>query len=165
MVAVNVDPFPGQLIGARLPDSQGWRFPIRTAARHCTYIDPEKLMIYSDPRTRKAAILLSSIEPTARKITVQVMERREDGDEISNRDAIYEGELKSVDVDKNSVSLTVRLEDHIMPIAVPLEDIEAVWTGGGMWTIRLDGAIRFQKMLRNSRSIWYISGRGPYGWR
>jgi hypothetical protein len=162
LVAVNVDPFPGQLVGARLPQTQAWRFPVRTAARHCTYLDPEKQMIYSDPRTRKAAILLSSIEPTSKKIFVQVMERREADQQFSNRDRIYEGEFRGLDVHKNSVSLAVRLDDQIMPIAVPLEDVQAVWTGGGLWTVRLDGAIRFQKFGKGSWSIFYISGRGPY---
>lgn len=165
LLAVNVEPFPGQLVGAKLPQTDAWRFPVRTATRHSAYLDPERLMIYSDPRTRKAAILLSSIDPTVRTVTVQVMERREGPDSFSNRDALYEGELKAVDVQRNSVSLELRLPNQIMPIAVPLEDVEAVWTGGGMWTIRLDGAIRYQNIGRKSQSIWYISGRGPYEWR
>lgn len=168
LVAVNIDPYPGQLIGAKMPNTMAWRFPIRTAARHTTYVDPENFMIHADPRTRKAAVLLCSIASTERKsVWVQLMERRELPEFVGNTEELLQGELRSVDVMKNTACFSVRLEDgsRILPIDVPLEDIEAVWKWIGGWTVRLNGALRFRQSPEGSRVISYMSGRGPYSWR
>jgi hypothetical protein len=164
LVAVNIEPFAGQLVGAKLPQTQGWRFPIRTAARHCTYLDPEKLMMYSDARTRKAAILLTSIAEFDRsQVFVRVVERRQISNHHASSEVVLGGRLCSVDPEHNAVHLVVDVHvwdrNNEVAIFAPLEDIDAVWKGGGKWYIRLDGAIQIHASASGPKSIWYMSGR------
>lgn len=167
LLAVNVDPFPGQLIGARIAKTNGWRYPIRTAARHCTFLDPEKVMIYSDPRTRKAAILLATIEASQIKtVYVQLMERVELPDSESNTEVLLPAELRSVDVATNTVTLAVRLADdsEIVTAYAPLEDVGAVWKASGSWRLRLNGSLLTHIVHTRydppRRRVEYMSGRG-----
>lgn len=167
LLAVNVEPFPGQLIGAKLPTTQAWRFPIRTAARHCAYVDPERAMIYSDPRSRKNAILLLSIPEGERKaVYVQIMDRKELTQLDSNCEVSLQPELRSVDVDVNTVVLGIWTTDRsqIVPASAPLEDVQAVWKSSNLWMIRLGGALRTYKDVDGRRRVDYMSGRGPYNW-
>jgi hypothetical protein len=170
LLAVNVEPFPGQLIGARIAKTHGWRYPIRTAARHCTFLDPERAMIYSDPRTRKAAILLASIEAAATKsVYVQLMDRVEIPELECNTEVLLSAELRNVDVTTNTVTLAVRLADNseIVTVHAPLEDVVAVWKASGTWMIRLNGALRTHMThteFDERRRVEYMSGRGPVNW-
>lgn len=166
LVAINVEPFPGQLVGAKLPNTQAWRFPIRAAGRHTAFLDPVHMMIHSNPKTRKAAILLGSIPPTERKpMLVQVMERYEMEIE-ANGEEVLDGELLEVDPAKNTVSLSAFLRDRseIVRVLVPLEDVEAVWKSVGGWSVRLNGALVFRRNAEGRRTYQYMSGRGPYNW-
>jgi hypothetical protein len=160
MVAVNVDPHPGQLVGARIPNSEGWRFPIRTAMRHSTYVDPEKAMLYSHAQTRKAAVLLSAIEPGAH-IYVHVVESVEGPHGTNSVDEWLTGRFVSLDVASNKVCIeaTLSIANQIYPIHAPLEDVEAVWLGQPHWAIRLSGRIR-QRLGRPGSGIFYIPGGG-----
>ena len=145
IVAINVDAFAGQLVGARLPNTEGWRFPMRTTSRHTTYVDPEKAMIYADPRTRKAAILLSQV-PAGEPLRVQARELI--GTDRGRAVRIFEGELQSYERESNTVSFIVRVPDKVnnsVTIRAPLEDVEAVWRGEKVWAVRLSGCIQFPR--------------------
>jgi hypothetical protein len=169
LVAVNVDPFPGQLIGARCTGSDSWSFPLRTAARHTAYLDPEKMMLYSDARTRKASILLASITEADRKaVWVRLSYRREIGGGFSTTEDLFQGELQNVDIEGNSVTLSVRIpdvhdgKDATVGIWAPLEDVDAVWRVHGKWYIRLNGAVRAFQMGSKGMAVVYMAGRGVY---
>lgn len=166
LVAVNVDPFPGQLVGARVARHSAWVFPIRTAARHCTYLDPEQAMIHSIPAARKAAILLGNIPPDSHnKLWVQVMERVELPDAWTNREELLPATFHELDVYANTLRLTVHSGTDDIVILAPLEDVAAVWTFSGNWNIRLNGAIRHWIVANGgARTRAYMSGRGPYNW-
>jgi hypothetical protein len=58
VLAINVDPYPDQVVGAR-DGGDSWRFPVRTGAQ-TTYRDPAMLPLF-DARSRRAAILLDRI--------------------------------------------------------------------------------------------------------
>jgi len=162
IVAVNVDPFPGQLVAARLSRSDAWRFPVRVASRHTAYLNPEQAMIYSDPRSRKAAILLANIGPSQCKdVFVQIMERKETHEGVECREELYEAQLLGVSIDSNAVELTVKCGlDKPFPVVAPLEDVAAVWSAHGRWHIRVNGTIRHRPIGKGGgRSIFFISGK------
>lgn len=164
LVAVNIDPFPGQLVAARLSRSDAWRFPVRVASRHTAYLNPEQAMIYSVPQARKAAILLASIPEQARKgVYVQMMERKESTDDVHCSEELYEAELVSVSAETNAVELRVKCGlDQPFPVCAPLEDVVAVWNSRGSWHIRVAGAIRHRTIGEGGgKSIFFMSGRGP----
>jgi hypothetical protein len=166
LVAINVDPFLGQLIGARVPNTQAWRFPIRTAARHTAYLDPEKFMLYSDAPSRKAAVLLLSIPQPECHLQVQLMYRREYHNGSTTTEELLFGELRSVSVDTNTLTLSVKLLDDsgairsVVQIDAPLEDVRAVWKSGSGWVVRLAGTVFVPKGLGGERSAVYLSGAG-----
>lgn len=158
VVAVNVAPFAGQLVGARIAGTEGWRFPIRTASRHTTYIDPEKAMIYADPRTRKAAILLEALPDNA-KLLVHVRTLRDDGGTPVVGSDVFEGELAMVDAHANTIEAWVDYErENRALILAPLEDVEAVWRSRQQWAVRFAGYIRDRHHHGQPRSILYIPG-------
>lgn len=165
LVAINVEPFAGQLIGAKLSPADAWRFPVRTAARHTTYFDPEKVMIYSDPRARKASILLDSI-PEQERTTVylQLLEHRAINGVISASEGFFQGSLVTTVPADNMVHFNAQVPDQqkVVDISVcaPLEDIDAVWKAHGKWHVRLNGMIVLHKGEKGARSLRYLSGRG-----
>jgi hypothetical protein len=159
LVAVNVDPFPGQLIGALVPSTDAWRFPVRVATRHTKYIDPEKAMIYADPRTRKAAILLAQIPlDTTVKIQVRVLLGSEGRGRVTSD--VLEGRLLALgERESNVARFSARDGQTLLPIDAPLEDVEAVWHDGHLWAVRLSGCIRFPRVTLGSKGPGeYLSG-------
>lgn len=166
LVAVNVDPFAGQMVGARLPGLAAWRFPMRTAARHTSYLDPVHMMIHSDPKTRKVAILLGGIPVSERKpLQIQIMERYE-MEIFSNTEEVRDGELLDVDPATNTVSVSALVHDRseVVRFLVPLEDVQAVWRTPPGWSIRINGALVFRRDRQGHRATRYMSGRGPFNW-
>jgi hypothetical protein len=161
LVAVNVDPFPGQMVGAKLPQTEGWRFPVRTAARHSAYYDPEKIMLYADPRTRKSAILLSSVSKKG-TVYLQVIFRQEGGSAADESDELCSGEFRGLDLATNTAEFGCMLPDRsaMVHIVAPIEDVEAVWYAHAHWHVRLDGTVRRRKLsMRGGSETFYFSGR------
>lgn len=161
LVAINVEPFPGQLIGALLPGTEAWRFPVRTATRHTKCLDPEKAMIYADPKARKAAILLAQI-PLLKSIYVQVRVQHVTGLVINENVQRLEAHVQSLDVEKNSVDLRVMRPDRVAMVecVCPLEDIDAVWqVHGAVWVVRVNGAMYFHRPGSNAElTVGFTSG-------
>jgi hypothetical protein len=159
LVAVNCDPFPGQVVGARASEPNAWRFPVRTASRHSAYLDPEKAMIHSDPRARKSAILLSSISAPERKnIYVQIVEHWVVSDHPPEHVRLN-GELCSVQPEANTAEFCAVLSDHSerFPFAVPLEDVVSVWKAPFGWLVRIAGVIKADTNNEGRRILTYLS--------
>ncbi len=156
-MAVNVDPFPGQLIGAKIPGTEGWRFPIRTATRHTTYLDPEKAMIYADPRSRKAAILLRDLSPNV-DVWVHVAVAQKFGVEYTTGSARFPGTWRRLDEQTNTLELVLRTqEDPAVQVHAPLEDARAVWTDEGRRALRLAGTVQIVKVAINVEAVVFYS--------
>jgi hypothetical protein len=119
-------------------------------------------MIHSDPRTRKAAILLASIPEKQRKhMYVQVLEQDSYlQDPPVNTEKVLQTEFRAVKIENNAVELSVLAHDELprVSISVPLEDILAVWVSSFGWTVRLGGMIR-HALNGSRREMRYICDR------
>lgn len=75
VVAINVDPFPGQPIGVstdggKRKEGVGFAFPVR-AASQTVWLLPEQLSMLMLPELRWKAVTLSSIPQSKRKVVLQ----------------------------------------------------------------------------------------------
>ncbi len=123
ILAINVWPYPAQVVAVRLSSSghkdfggDSYVFPLRTSTQ-TTYLRPENLPMFMEPRIRRVVILLSAIKPGSQVHWCH----RESGP--------VEATFDFVDHNKNVFSLN--------KTRIPLELIEAVYEGDGGWQIML----------------------------
>ena len=78
VLAVNVEPYPDQLLGAMFvarnnsgsaTTSNAWRFPVRIG-RHTKFLKPEQLSMFMNSDIRRTIIRLESIPEKATKVLV-----------------------------------------------------------------------------------------------
>ena len=118
VVAVNVDPFPTQLIGVRLmgdkTDGFGGDahvFPIRVGT-HTTLLQPEQLPMYMQSESRRAAILLDRLPQKLAQFF------------FMSGGATCDLTVDHIDLDADSVTLH---DSNNALICIPLGAIRHVW--------------------------------------
>jgi hypothetical protein len=142
VVAVSVEPFPDQPVGAAAPDNEGrptdaWRFPIRVRS-HATFASPDQLMLWFNPQTRRAAIGLSQI-PEGTRLAYFCEGARGSGVHAGEANLKTWSIMENF-VELNPVSVTPLV---VVPFRAPLEDIASVSkTVYGAWQIRLRGSVQ-----------------------
>lgn len=142
VVAVSVEPFPDQPVGAAAADKErrptdAWRFPIRVRS-HATFASPDQLMLWFNPQTRRAAIGLSQI-PEGTRVAYFCEGARGSG--------VHAGEanLTKWSITENFVELNPMsvMQLVVVPFRAPLEDVASVSkTVYGVWQIRLRGSVQ-----------------------
>lgn len=156
LVAVNVEPFVDQLVGApaKIKNDAGspgiqkdaWVFPIRQASQ-TEFIKPENLAMYMNREVRRAVLLLAKIPSDKKGVRVSHHVKVFRGDP-SDRSGPFEVEtleltLDSVSVENNFVALV----DHVghgtvLTCHVPLTDIIDVWQSESeQWNVLVRGAL------------------------
>jgi hypothetical protein len=137
VLALNVHPFPGQPIAARVTSTgtEGWAFPIRVGP-HKRYVPPEQIPMHIDPQSRTKAILASQITSGAK---VAVTWRRPTNTSLDHPTVTW-CEFHDVDVFSNRLGIDVPFENAFRAVNVPLEDVDAIWEAQPQqWHIRLCG--------------------------
>jgi hypothetical protein len=140
VVALNVEPFPDQAVGAAAADKQGkpsdaWRFPIRVR-NHTFFASPDQLMLWFNPQTRRTAIGLSQI-PDGTLVRYFC-----EGSGPYGRVHTGGATLQTWNVSENFVQLK---PDRIQftSFRAPLEDVASISKGiEGIWQIRLRGCMQ-----------------------
>jgi hypothetical protein len=174
LLAVNVEPFPGQPVGVYAKadkedgwgGSDAWAFPYRTGTQ-CIFTRPEHLPMLIDPRARRTAILLEKI-PVEHRGQVRVYALNARGP-INPNSAMYYPRpvtLQAIDLFANTVVLGLHHsgDGTGMPkeIRVPLDDVDSVWQASSdLWAVRLRGAIALGDSASGPMSLDYY----PVPWR
>jgi len=130
VVAVNVWPFPTQLVGVAHDKAQHvYAFPLRVGV-HTKHLRPEQLPMLMVTGPRRAAILLSQIDANK---TIHLT----DGDGNAHNFA-------SLEIDQEGSMVRFRLGDGRRYVDVPLEAIDLVWraTARDMWRVTMRGSIQ-----------------------
>jgi hypothetical protein len=155
MVAVNVEPVPGQVIGAAAyrrdgsmgDKSTGWRFPYRVG-RDTDWLRPEQLPMMMDPITRRTAILLEAI-PVAHRKEVQIecwYEYVPGG-----KPSVYRVRHEGVDLMANVFKVVSTEHGVHAHMRIPLDDVSAVWEmAPEAWRVRVNGLfVRDESQFRS----------------
>jgi hypothetical protein len=128
VLAVNVHPYPDQVVGARW-DVDLWRFPVRTGAQ-TTFRDPAMLPLFT-AASRRAAILLDGI-PAGADIDVHLSNRVGGGGHGLGRHRFV-----GVDHDLNVVKLE-KLQPGRDSVWYPLDQVLTVYQGAdGQWRVTI----------------------------
>jgi Putative DNA-binding domain len=148
VVAVNVWPFPGQVVGVTCEVKtrkggasdlgEAFKFPIRVGT-HTDYLTPEVLPMLLSPDVRRMAILLDQIPQSERagvKVIARFHFRGTNGRVLFVRSR--EIELKSVDAMRNSVVGEMKESDP-RGLVIPLDSVEKVWHSGKVWKVLVRG--------------------------
>lgn len=139
VLALLVEPYPDQPVGAAAPDGSGkpsnaWRFPVRVGS-HTKYLQAEQLMLWTNPATRRTAILLSAI-PLGSKVSVGC----ETGHALNVRPCTFDAVLHTWSLEQNFVEL--RPAAGVPIFRTPLEDVAAVWQSlHDTWSVKLRGRL------------------------
>jgi hypothetical protein len=154
MVAVNVEPLPGQIVGAAAyrrdgsvgDKSTGWRFPYRVG-RETEWLRPEQLPMMMDPITRRTAILLEAIPVEQRnEVQVECWYEYVPGGKPQVCAVQHDG----VDLMANVFKVISRdgIDAHIR---IPLDDVSAVWEiAPARWRVRVHGLfVRDESQFRS----------------
>lgn len=158
VVAINVEPFPDQPVGAAAPDKEGrptdaWRFPIRVR-NHATFASPDQLMLWFNPQTRRAAIGLSQIADGTR--VAYFCEGARGSGVHAGEANLTRWSITENFVELNPISVTSLV---VVPFRAPLEDVASVSTTiHGSWQIRLRGSVQQIAGERGVMSFGYHPG-------
>ena len=140
LVAVNVDPYAGQLVGApaelecpdcadKLQKGENWRFPIRVSST-TKFISPSEFPMYMEPKVRSSVLLLNKIPKKCRDLVRLVGYSTE-----------LEAELKHIDPERNIARF--RSEQYKADFNIPLTRITDVWPfDDKKWQIDIDGVTK-----------------------
>ena len=143
VVAVNVQPFPGQVVGVRLKEDESgprwdhpYAFPYRVGTQ-TKYLTPEQLPMFFDPKARRVAIALQSVE----------------GREVAFLDATGShktsaGRIDRVDLLTNAVHLRVKLDMEIDAM-IPLDMVDSVCGDGDACFVYVRGHFKRNPANRN----------------
>jgi Schlafen, AlbA_2 len=151
VVAINAQPFPGQVVGVRLNKSETNLlkptkrkreiegvafFPVRIGSQ-THFITPEQIPMFIDPKIRRVAIVL---EGAVGKRAVLL--------DATNSDVIKPGfrvaaTIDGINVLQNAIDLSAELEGKsaTVPVRLPLDLIETACQVGKYWHIYLKGFI------------------------
>lgn len=142
VLAVNVEPFVDQPIGARHETERDmWRFPVRVG-RHTEFILPEQLPLHMNSKARRAKLLLLRAVEAGGEVDLFTVP---DG---SSRHANIQGavEFRVEAIDQlGSGSLVIREPTpNGQAATIPIDDVEAVWLQHtGRWAVRVSGRLEF----------------------
>jgi len=149
VVAVNVEPFPDQPVGARVPTlnrndepttSNGFQFPMRTG-RDTRHLTPDQLPLLTNAVVRRNVVLLERI-PSPVGDTNVLLVWRHPNNTTTPRPTITPLASVKVDVLANLIFAEIREGTMLIKIEVPLDDIETVWESRiDGWNIRVRGFI------------------------
>jgi hypothetical protein len=125
VLAVNVHPYPDQVVGAR-GDDPWWRFPVRTGAQ-TIYRDPAMLPLF-DAKSRRATILLDRI-PLGANISIAL--HNVAGVITAAAPRVFRG------VDYNINVVKFETAQHV-PDWHPLDQVITVFHGAdGAWRVKI----------------------------
>ena len=146
MLAVNVQPFADQIVGARVdqhvwvfPEHKiaAWRFPVRVGV-DTSFLEPAMLPLYTTS-VRRNLILLGNIDLQHDEISICFRTPTNN----SSRDPLYwKAVLRNIIIEKNVV--TVSLEEQLdIAHRIPIDDIDCIWDSGARgkpeWVVRVLG--------------------------
>jgi len=136
VLAVNVQPFPGQPVGVHIPvkEQQGMKsiedlfhYPIRVNT-YTKAILPETLAMYVDARVRRISILLEPLVGSQ----IRVQSTKPTGENCFYMDLLV---LKGVSLPENTVELELEGKSYFIPI----DFIHCVHRSGSLWHIFIRG--------------------------
>jgi hypothetical protein len=149
LVAVNVDPFADQIVGApagtrdkngneRL-NGKAWVFPIRRASQ-TDFIKPENLPMYTNQAVRRAILLLANIRrDSSKNVVVHCFKPAAHVGAAGTEDLVLT--IGGVSVERNYVEVIEhgRFDLHCH---VPLTDVFDAWQAkDGQWHVRVRGRL------------------------
>jgi hypothetical protein len=151
IVAVNVNPYPDQPVGSKLPQPNrngdlvpydAWQFPVRVG-RHTRPLVPAMIPMLTNPRVRRAVILLEAIpKPSAPSFQEPRLLWRHPTNRTKAEPQQTPVRIEAVEPEKNTVALRVMEHGGNTTIRVPLDDVEAVWEARDhLWHIRVSGSV------------------------
>jgi hypothetical protein len=154
VLAVNVDPFPGQAVGVEVKPSEVtvgqskkgleilYWYPLRIGA-HIKGIRPEQLPMFIDARIRRIVIALGDAIGQPVVLTDSGAGERPTGIGMWTQS----GRLASVDVLGNAVTVNVegfrrtRQRSVDAPVTLPFDAIETAYRQGAHWRIVIRGRL------------------------
>lgn len=156
IMAVNVWPFPGQLVGVRLLNgetkcgSKGkhvedvFFFPMRVGS-HTKAITPEMIPMFTDARARRIAACLGEARGKLLKWST-VVDRKNSWQSDTAK-------LLDIDLLGNSVTLEMDFdsENKGAAISISIDHIETVWRDKNTWNMIVRG--RFDTLLSTSPGV------------
>jgi hypothetical protein len=150
VLAVNVWPFPGQVVGVELKkgeakcgakqtEPQGVYFFPRRVGAQTTSIRPEQIPMFMDARVRRHAIMLQ--QAIGQKIVIIDVRAPHSGEDSGM--ALDAVQLDSIDLTANTWTITLqRALPKPVQIGLPLDAIESVWREGEIWRAGIRGRLR-----------------------
>lgn len=157
ILAVNVWPFPGQVVGVELKkgeakcgaaqtEPQGVYFFPRRVGAQMTSIRPEQIPMFMDARIRRFANSLQAA--VGQMIVLQETKPILEQSNSSIGTWMEAVCLREVDLAGNALNITVRRKGKAaVEMGLPFDAIEAVWREGKTWRVALRGQLRHMKWL------------------
>jgi hypothetical protein len=154
VVAVNVSPFPGQLVGVQVKKGEAkcgtsgreieilYYYPLRVGA-HTKGIRPEQLPMFMDPRVRRTALLLQEACGGKKQALFGSVGGGERSPSVGMWTAT--GFLLNVDILGNAVTIMMQEKrgQNRTEGSIPLDAIESVYRQGDTWRVLIRGKITF----------------------
>ncbi|HXK19972.1 MAG TPA: ATP-binding protein [Polyangiaceae bacterium] len=144
ILAVNVWPFPGQLVGVEVKQGEArcgkreaqpdglFFFPTRVGA-HTKAIIPEHMPMFMDAKARRVAVSLH--QAIGRTVILTSSKYKEKAIWMES------GRVENVDLLGNSVTLIMKPDGSEVPFSLPFDVIDAVWRAGEQWHMIIRGCI------------------------
>jgi hypothetical protein len=147
IVAINVQPFPGQVVGVGLTKAESqiptpksgkttkgvdglFSFPLRVGT-HTKVITPEQLPMFMDAKIRRVAIALEAI--VGKRVVLF------DFTNTDKRVGLEVATVERVDMITNVLELMVDYESDHLPVQLPLDFVETVCQAKPAWHLYLNG--------------------------
>ena len=163
VVAVNVEPFPDQPVGAQAPalnkngepkPSDAWQFPMRVG-RDTRPLTPDQLPLLTNAAVRRNVILLERIPNPLGTERVSLIWRHPGVSTMTPAPTRTALGAVNVDVLANLLRLTFG-DGGQKPstLEVPLDDVETAWHGVDGWMIRVRGFIDQERRYVSNPACW-----------
>lgn len=147
VVAVNVEPFPGQVIGVRLSKEECKRedvyhFPYRVGTQ-TRFLTPEQVPMFVDGKLRRVAILLEQAKGARVNVRLSVA--------VNGGAYSPTATISRVDVMTNTLELSY-VDQSSTSVMVPLDFVSSVCEGfNGKWELFVNGSFS-----TGTRSLHFI---------
>jgi hypothetical protein len=149
VVAVNIFPFPGQMIGVKMKgDSKddfggdGYRFPIRFS-NQTTYLEPNQFSMFMLPELRRKIILLSQIN---KNDTVFIYHLNEHGNRTQNM-------YKYIKINEFSNNVEFSLAGT-KKLFLPIDAISLIYKYDQNWIIQVDGKVETNDVIAGGNNLF-----------
>lgn len=157
VVAVNVWPFPGQVVGVKIRSDgndgrqvDAWTYHMRSGT-HTITLEPEQTTMLMSPKNRSTAIALSRIPMRVGvhiNLSYQAVASVTSMSKVE-RTVHASGELHGYEILENRVHLRVEhpTTSQKVDIFIPMDAVESVWQGkdNNEWFMPLAGTIVFPR--------------------